>query len=105
MDGKPETTGQVGERIFIESGCGNCHALADAGSIGNAGPALNTLGPAARTFRPGHPPEEYIRESIVDPNAYVVKGFRPAIMPQDYAKRLSRPELDALVAYLKAQGG
>jgi len=26
-------------------------------------------------------------------------------MPQDYAKRLSRPELDALVAYLKAQGG
>jgi len=56
-------------------------------------------------LRPGHPPEEYIRESIVDPNAYVVKGFRPAIMPQDYAKRLSRPELDALVAYLKAQGG
>lgn len=34
-----------------------------------------------------------------------MKGFRPAIMPQDYAKRLSRPELDALVAYLKAQGG
>jgi mono/diheme cytochrome c family protein len=79
--------------------------LADAGSLGNAGPSLNTLGPAARTYRPGRPPEDYIRESIVNPDAYLVKGFRRGVMPRDYGERLSKPELDALVAYLKAQGG
>ena len=103
--GQPDPGDQLGKRVFVESGCGNCHVLADAGSIGNAGPSLNTLGPAARTYRPGRPPEEYIRESIVKPDAYVVKGFRPGVMPRDYGRRLSKPELDALVAYLKAQGG
>jgi mono/diheme cytochrome c family protein len=103
--GQPDPRGQLGKRVFVEAGCGNCHVLTDAGSLGNAGPSLNTLGPAARTHRPGQPPEAYIRESIVAPNAYVVKGFRPGIMPDDYGKRLSKRELDALVAYLKSQGG
>ncbi|MBA2430449.1 MAG: c-type cytochrome [Thermoleophilaceae bacterium] len=103
--GQPDPEGQLGKRVFVESGCGNCHVLADAGSLGNAGPSLNTLGPAARTYRPGRPPEDYIRESIVDPDAYLVKGFRKGVMPRDYGRRLSKPELDALVSYLKAQGG
>ena len=48
----------------------------------------------------------YIRESIVDPNAYVVPGpsYRTAegksVMPQDIAKTLRPAELDDLVAYL-----
>ncbi len=103
--GSPDPRDELGKRVFVESGCGNCHVLADAGSLGNAGPALNTLGPAARTYRPGRPPEEYIRESIVDPDAYLVKGFRAGVMPRDYGRRLSREELDALVGYLQAEGG
>ncbi len=103
--GQPDPRGQLGKRVFEEAGCGSCHVLSDAGSLGNAGPSLNTLGPAARTHRPGQPPEDYIRESIVDPDAYVVKGFRPGVMPRDYGERLSRAELDALVAYLQSQGG
>jgi mono/diheme cytochrome c family protein len=103
--GQPDPRDQLGKRVFVEEGCGNCHVLTDAGSLGNAGPSLNTLGPAARTYRPGRPPEDYIRESIVDPKAYVVKGFRRGVMPDDYGKRLSREELDALVSYLQSQGG
>ena len=100
-----ELGGDPGKQIFIESGCGSCHVLSDAGSSANTGPSLDTLGPGARTYRPGVPPEEYIRESIVKPDAYVSKGFRPGSMPGDYGKRLEPREVDALVAYLTRVGG
>lgn len=103
--GTPAPGDDPGKRIFEESGCGSCHVLSDAGTSANAGPSLNTLGTAARTFRPGRPPEEYIRESIVEPDAYVVKGFRPGVMPDDYGRRLSDRELSQLVSYLTRAGG
>jgi nitric oxide reductase subunit C len=48
----------------------------------------------------------YIRESIVDPNAYIVPGanYRTAnghsVMPASFAATLSRSDLDDLVAFL-----
>lgn len=103
--GSPAPTGDPGKRIFIESGCGSCHELTDAGTASNTGPSLDTLGPGARTFKPGTPPEKYIRDSILRPNAYVSKGFKPGVMPEDYAKRLKPRDVDALVAYLMRVAG
>ena len=37
------------ERLFVDSGCGNCHTLAAAGTRGNVGPNLDQLKPDART--------------------------------------------------------
>ena len=31
----------AGKRLFVDSGCGACHALADAGTAGNIGPNLD----------------------------------------------------------------
>ena len=60
------------------------------------GPDLGKLGNVDANF---------IRTSIVDPNADVTKGYNPNIMPQDFKKKLSKEELDALVKYLlEAQG-
>jgi mono/diheme cytochrome c family protein len=36
----------AGARVFAEAGCGNCHALAAAGSKGTAGPDLDQLKPS-----------------------------------------------------------
>ena len=50
--------------------------------------------------------ENYIRESILNPSAKVVKGFQP-IMPS-YQGRLTSEEINALVTYIQslgAQGG
>ena len=44
--------------------------------------------------------EEYIHESIVLPNAYVVEGYPSGVMPQNYGDQLSDAELDAVVQYL-----
>ena len=44
--------------------------------------------------------EDFILESIVDPNADVVTGYQPDVMPSTYESSLSDDQLDALVQYL-----
>jgi cytochrome c oxidase subunit II len=84
------------EQIFTSAGCSGCHTLAKAGATAKVGPDLGKLGKVDANF---------IRTSIVDPNANVTKGYKPNIMPQDFKQKLSKEELDALVKYLlEAQG-
>jgi cytochrome c oxidase subunit 2 len=45
--------------------------------------------------------ENYVRESILDPGAKVVKGFKP-VMPT-FQGLVSEEQLNALVAYVKSQ--
>lgn len=88
-------TAPDGAKVFAANGCGSCHTLAAAGATGTVGPNLGKL---------NHPTAAFIRESIVNPNKKVEKGFSPNIMPQDFGSKLSKAELDALVNYiLKAQ--
>jgi cytochrome c oxidase subunit 2 len=79
------------EQLFTSEGCSGCHTLAAAGATAKVGPNLGKLGDVDAKF---------IRTSILDPNADVTKGYKPNIMPQDFSKKLSKEELDALVKYL-----
>ena len=81
-----------GKAVFTAAGCGGCHALADAGTNGGAGPDLDE-GLAGKD-------EAFIRESIVDPSADVTEGFSDGIMPPNFGDTLQPAELDALVKYL-----
>ena len=50
-------------------------------------------------------PAAYIRESILEPNAYVLSGPTYAaggrsLMPHDYAQTLKPEQVDQIVAYL-----
>lgn len=81
----------LGKETFTAT-CGGCHALADAGTAGTAGPDLAT---ALRGWSEGE-----IRTAIVDPDARVADGFPAGVMPQDYGETLSQEQLDGLVAYL-----
>jgi len=82
-----------GETQTGATACGGCHKLADAGTAGGVGPDLDTVLKGKD--------EAFIRESIVDPDAEIAKGFDKGIMPANFGKLLSRPELDALVKYLE----
>ena len=88
-----------GEQVFSAAGCGACHTLKPAGTKSSAGPALDQLARAA-TARTGLSAEAYVRQSIVEPDAFVVRSFRAGVMPRDYARRLKRAQIDALVDYL-----
>ena len=83
--------GPSGKTLFTSNGCSGCHTLEAAGATGNVGPDLDKISKANAA---------YIKQSIETPNAVIVKGFKPNIMPQDFADRLSPKEIDALVKYL-----
>jgi cytochrome c oxidase subunit 2 len=95
--------GGSGAQLFSSEGCGGCHAFAPAGTDAKVGPALNDLEAAAQ--KAGKPLDQYVRESIVDPNAYVVPGYQPNVMPQTFGQSLSAQEIDALVQYLTQAKG
>ena len=48
----------------------------------------------------GKPLEDFIHESILDPDAVVAAGFQPDVMPKTFKQTLSKEQLDALVQYL-----
>jgi glucose/arabinose dehydrogenase len=95
-------TDTLGARLFREGtndtpACITCHLLED-GIVGT-GPSLMGLY-AADARIPGMDAREYIRMSIVDPNAYVVSGYPANLMYAEYGTRLSEAEIEALVNYV-----
>jgi cytochrome c oxidase subunit II len=92
------SSGVAGAAVFKNNQCGACHTLKAAGSSATTGPDLDKL--AAEAQAAGKPLEAFVRESIVDPNAYVAKGYPKNVMPATFGKALSKQELDALVQYL-----
>ena len=86
----------AGKDAFGSSGCGACHTLAAAGTTGKIGPDLDKLKSYASAAN--KPLEDFTHESIVDPNAYVEKGFSKGVMP-DFS-HLPPKTVDALVAFL-----
>jgi cytochrome c oxidase subunit 2 len=89
--------GDAGEAVFTQNGCGSCHVLEEANATGTTGPSLDELPQQAQ--RAGKPLEEFVRESIVEPDAYVEEGFTAGVMPKTYAG-LPEEQIDALVQYL-----
>jgi cytochrome c oxidase subunit II len=97
--GRPPKT-QEGLTLFKQHGCDGCHTLSAAGSTGTIGPNLDQL--AAEAQRAHQPLEAFVRESIVNPNAYVEKGFPKGVMPEDFGRKLSADQLRFLVDFLVA---
>ncbi len=90
-----------GRQVFTSRGCGGCHTIQGI-STGTVAPNLSQIGTVAATRKEGMSAEDYIRESILNPDAFVVEGYQP-IMPKNFGDQLSQQELDDLVAFLLAQ--
>jgi mono/diheme cytochrome c family protein len=90
---------EAGREVFISTGCGSCHTLQAAGTTGQTGPNLDvdlTVGAEAA----GVALAEYVRTSIVDPDAWVMPQFSGGVMPSNYEEQLSGEQLDDLVAFI-----
>lgn len=88
-----------GAELYKEGGCVGCHSL-DGNKM--AGPTWKGLFGSKREFADGsstQADENYIRESIINPQAKVVKGYPPVMPP--YAGRFSDEELSAIIEFIK----
>ena len=88
----------AGLAVFNAQPCATCHTLSAAGATATVGPDLDKL--VAYAAQAHQPLAAFIKQSIVDPNAYVQPGFPKNTMPQNFGTVLSKSQLNALVAFL-----
>ena len=88
-----------GKDLFAKQACSACHVI-EAGKPATVGPNLSNIGNRAAARKPGYAAEQYIWESILNPNAFLAPGFGAGIMPQDFRQKLSDQDLKDLIAYL-----
>ena len=93
---------QAGEKLFSSLGCITCHS----GESGARGPNLNGIYGTPQKLADGRSVvvnDDYIRESVLNPQAKIVAGFGP-IMPT-FSGQVSEEGLMQIVAYVKSLQG
>ena len=105
--GDPERGRQIwddGADTVLSGGCSNCHSLDGSEEVGGfRAPTFQGISGRAGDQVPGLSAEEYLRESIVDPAAYIVDGYFADFMPKGYKILLTEEDIDGLVAFLLTQ--
>jgi cytochrome c oxidase subunit II len=91
----------TGKALFAQLGCATCHRS----DVQGRGPSLNGVYNKPVLLEDGRTvvaDDNYVRESILNPTAKIVKGFNP-VMPT-FQGIVSDDQLNALVAYVKSLG-
>ena len=99
---------QAGRRLFAGEvaledqaamACIQCHS-AEPGGASALGTNLSNIGNRGATTVPGQSAAEYLRTSIVDPDAYLAGNFQDGLMYRGYGRALTPKQIDDLVAYM-----
>jgi cytochrome c oxidase subunit II len=94
-----ESLAAFGERIYNRRGCNACHSLDGSPKVGPTWQGLwgkqETTDKGAVTVD-----DNYIKESVLEPNAQIVSGFEGVKMPS-YKGQLDDKQITALVEYIK----
>ncbi|MFO0701586.1 MAG: cytochrome c [Nitrospira sp.] len=98
--------------LFVQAGCAVCHMIPGIpGANGHVGPPLilGTTGTQRLTDPTYHGEartvHEYIVESVLDPQRFVVQGYPAHTMPAWYGSKLSALALEKIATYLEQQTG
>ncbi len=97
----PEERGKL---LYQQKGCNACHALSDTKIVG---PSWFKLFGRQGKFTDGtayKADENYIEESIYNPNLHIVEGYAPNQMPA-YTGQLSKDDIGDLIAFIKTIDG
>lgn len=97
---------EAGKQIFNNNGCAQCHAVEPGKMAAGGGPNLVGIFGETHRFRGGTSAvvdENYLRESILEPNAKVREGFQ-AVMPV-FKGRLTDDEIRVIIQYIKSLSG
>jgi len=98
--GEGETLEQFGEKVYKSFACNSCHNLDSSVKVG---PGFGGVYGKTESLTDGSSltvDENYIRESIYQPNAKVVAGFTPQ-MPS-FAGQINEDQMNAIIAYIKS---
>ena len=94
-----ESSAAFGERIYKRRGCNACHSVDGSPKTG---PTWKGLWGKQESTDKGtvQVNDDYIRESVLEPNAQIVTGFNGVKMPS-YKGQLEQKHISALIDYIK----
>ncbi|MBZ0318809.1 MAG: cytochrome c [Anaerolineae bacterium] len=104
MSATPTGNAERGAQIFTQGQddtppCLTCHQVVN-GQVGfGVGPNLDGIAERAGVRVAGMTAAEYLRQSILEPQLYVVSGYRNIMYP-DYRTLLTEQDIQDLIAYL-----
>jgi cytochrome c551/c552 len=90
----------AGKTVFASNGCATCHTFQPAGATGTVGPNLDTAPSSDAKADNNMALAAFIKESIVNPDAYIAKGFTKGLMPKTFGSSLSATQINDLVAFI-----
>lgn len=103
-------TAARGRQLYVSLACDRCHGLESVGSQRNYAPTHNHMRATAgqRILASDYTGKAttaagYIRESIMDPIAYVVPGYEHLRFKMPSFGHLDKRDVDALVQFLMQQ--
>lgn len=85
------------KEAFSKYGCDTCHMHPLIEEGGDMGPDLGAMAATAGSRAPGMSAEQFIIESITDPNKVIADGFEGDMMPDDLAEQMLVSELNMIV--------
>jgi mono/diheme cytochrome c family protein len=96
-----------GEELATSQGCVGCHVSTTTGPAWAPSEGEPGIGDRAQT-RISQPDytgqattaEQYLFESIVNTNVFVVEGYQPNLMPGTYSESLTIQDVSDLIAYM-----
>ena len=94
-----------GKSLYSDDGCSACHSLTGTAGVG---PSFKGVAGSTVTLTSGQTitaDDAYLQQSIANPNAQIVKGYRAGIMSTAIAgyTLAGKPnDIRALVAYIKS---
>ena len=102
VDGPVVTPVEAGQQLFTgQFACATCHKEDGSG----LGPILNGVFGSTVTLADGRTvvaDDNYLRESIMNPSAKIVRGFpSPSLMPP-FQGQATEEQIMALIAYMKS---
>ena len=88
-----------GEKLYHTMGCAQCHSIDGKPGTGPSWKGLYGSAVQLTGGKDATADENYVRESILDPNAKIVMGYA-GIMPT-YQGRMKDQDISAIIAYMK----
>ena len=90
----------AGKAVFAANGCAACHTFQPAGASGTIGPNLDTAPTTDAKADKNMALTAFVKESIVNPDAYIAKGYTKGLMPTNFGSKIKGTQLDDLVAFI-----